>query len=70
MLMKRATRLFVRRQANWFNAEDPNIHWFRVTTDTADEIEKTIRKFLTLSLHFNNFIKPIGKKPARRSCQN
>jgi tRNA dimethylallyltransferase len=27
--MKRATRVFVRRQANWFRQSDPNIHWFQ-----------------------------------------
>jgi len=26
--MKRATRIFVRRQGNWFKETDPNIHWF------------------------------------------
>jgi len=26
--VRRATRIFVRRQANWFKEEDPNIHWF------------------------------------------
>jgi tRNA dimethylallyltransferase len=26
--MRRLTRVFVRRQANWFKAEDPEIHWF------------------------------------------
>jgi tRNA dimethylallyltransferase len=26
--MRRATRVFVRRQANWFKKEDPDIHWF------------------------------------------
>jgi len=26
--MRRATRVFVRRQANWFKEDDPNIHWF------------------------------------------
>lgn len=26
--MRRATRIFVRRQANWFKEDDPNIHWF------------------------------------------
>lgn len=26
--MRRATRVFVRRQANWFKEGDPNIHWF------------------------------------------
>jgi tRNA dimethylallyltransferase len=28
--MRRATRIFVRRQANWFKEDDPNIHWFDV----------------------------------------
>lgn len=27
-LIKRQTRIFVRRQANWFNENDPNIYWF------------------------------------------
>ena len=26
--MRRATRIFVRRQANWFKENDPQIHWF------------------------------------------
>jgi tRNA dimethylallyltransferase len=28
--IKRATRVFVRRQANWFKPDDPDIHWFNV----------------------------------------
>ncbi len=28
MLMKRNSRTYVRRQANWFKDNDPNIHWF------------------------------------------
>ena len=28
--MRRATRIFVRRQANWFKEDDPNIHWLDV----------------------------------------
>ena len=28
--MRRATRIFVRRQANWFKEDDPNIHWFDI----------------------------------------
>ncbi len=26
--MRRATRVFVRRQANWFKESDPDIKWF------------------------------------------
>jgi len=29
-LVKRHTRRFVRQQANWFRADDPDIHWFDV----------------------------------------
>lgn len=36
--MKRLTRNFVRRQANWFRANDPSIHWFRVQEGVLDEI--------------------------------
>ena len=44
--MKRNTRKFVRRQANWFKLDDPNIHWFRVGAETVKTIEATIREFL------------------------
>jgi tRNA dimethylallyltransferase len=36
--MRRATREFVRRQANWFKADDPDIHWFRAGPRTTDEV--------------------------------
>ena len=26
--MRRLTRVYVRRQANWFKESDPNIRWF------------------------------------------
>ena len=45
--MKRATRVFVRRQANWFKESDPNIAWFRVKDDTIEAVEKYIRNQLT-----------------------
>ncbi len=41
--MKRLTRQFVRRQANWFKAADPDIHWFEVGSTTVDEVEALIR---------------------------
>lgn len=41
--IKRGTRVFVRRQANWFKLDDPQIHWFnlesRTTADIGDEIQ-------------------------------
>jgi tRNA dimethylallyltransferase len=44
--MRRLTRIFVRRQANWFKQNDPSIHWFEAEKAGVEEIEKTIRKFL------------------------
>ena len=41
--IRRATRVFVRRQANWFKESDPNIRWFRVQEGVVDEIESYIR---------------------------
>jgi tRNA dimethylallyltransferase len=46
--MKRRTRTFVRRQANWFKENDPDIHWFQMTEDTLGELEKLIGKWLKL----------------------
>jgi tRNA dimethylallyltransferase len=46
LLMKRYTRQFVRRQANWFKLEDPEICWFQAGSETIKEIEKTIQAFL------------------------
>jgi tRNA dimethylallyltransferase len=37
-LMKRATRNYVRRQANWFSMNDPNIKWFEMNADTFDQV--------------------------------
>ena len=37
--IRRATRIFVRRQANWFKEFDPNIRWFRVEEGVVEEIE-------------------------------
>jgi tRNA dimethylallyltransferase len=45
-LIKRATRVFVRRQANWFKAEDPHIHWFEAGSSSVDKIEALIRSWL------------------------
>jgi tRNA dimethylallyltransferase len=45
-LMKRRTRQFVRRQANWFKESDPSIYWFRVAQNTVEEIEALIRLWL------------------------
>jgi tRNA dimethylallyltransferase len=44
--MRRLTRTFVRRQANWFKAQDAEIKWFNAGEVKLDEIEKAIRAFL------------------------
>jgi tRNA dimethylallyltransferase len=44
--IRRMTRIFVRRQANWFKESDPNIHWHRVKDGVVDEIEKNIRELV------------------------
>jgi tRNA dimethylallyltransferase len=45
--IRRATRIFVRRQANWFKESDPIIKWFRVATGVVEEIESYIRELLS-----------------------
>jgi tRNA dimethylallyltransferase len=44
--IRRATRIFVRRQANWFKESDPSIKWFRVEEGIMKEIEAFIRQSL------------------------
>jgi tRNA dimethylallyltransferase len=41
--MRRVTRVFVRRQANWFKESDPQIHWFH--PNQKEEIELCLRNF-------------------------
>jgi tRNA dimethylallyltransferase len=44
--MKRITRVFVRRQANWFKESDPTIRWFHPEENSRTEIEEFIRNAL------------------------
>lgn len=45
--IKHATRMFVRRQANWFKRKDADIHWYEAAdVDAILEIEKLVRGFL------------------------
>jgi len=44
--IRRATRIFVRRQANWFKESDPNIKWFRVKEGVVEEVGSYINKSL------------------------
>jgi tRNA dimethylallyltransferase len=45
MIMKRRTRNYVRRQANWFKASDPDIRWFQVSDHSVIEIEQLIDRW-------------------------
>lgn len=45
--MKRITRIFVRRQANWFKESDPQIKWFNPSKkNVCEEIKQFIRNSL------------------------
>jgi tRNA dimethylallyltransferase len=44
--MKRATRVFVRRQANWFKDSDPRIRWFAASA--PDVVAAIVRHLRTL----------------------
>ena len=44
--MRRLTRVFVRRQANWFKESDPTIQWFKVEGEIGKEIEKYIHQLI------------------------
>jgi len=44
--MRKLTRQFVRRQANWFKADDPNIEWNVVSEGLAERLIDRIRSWL------------------------
>jgi len=41
--IKRATRRFVRHQANWFQPDDPRIHWLDATADPFEPALRLVR---------------------------
>jgi tRNA dimethylallyltransferase len=45
-LIRRATRTYVRRQANWFKPDDPDISWFAITAHTLDDLHLALRGWL------------------------
>lgn len=46
--IRRLTRVFVRRQANWFKEDDPTIAWFEAGAEgVTEEVEARIRAWLT-----------------------
>jgi tRNA dimethylallyltransferase len=53
-LIKRRTREFVRRQANWFKQNDPDIHWFTVNEGTVVAIQKLVEEWFSSMNKGNN----------------
>jgi tRNA dimethylallyltransferase len=49
--MKRKTRIFVRRQSNWFKPTDPDIQWFNISEQPFSEIENYLRLYLKTFLN-------------------
>lgn len=43
--IRRRTRVLVRRQANWFKADDPSILWFENDGETVGRMEAEIRRW-------------------------
>ncbi len=41
--MRRLTRMFVRRQTNWFKPDDPQIQWFEAGQVTPDEVAAWVK---------------------------
>ncbi len=47
--MKSITHQFVRRQANWFKLDDPEITWFTIDPDTVENMERVINEWKALA---------------------
>jgi tRNA dimethylallyltransferase len=47
--MRRLTRLFVRRQANWFKPDDRDIHWYQAGEVTTSDLTALIRATFSIN---------------------
>jgi len=45
-MIKRNTRILVRRQANWFKKDDPRITWFMADNEIVEKMDERIRRWL------------------------
>jgi tRNA dimethylallyltransferase len=50
--MKRRTRIFIRRQANWFKETDSRINWFQIGERTLDDFASMITNWLISNNYF------------------
>jgi tRNA dimethylallyltransferase len=48
VIMRRRSRQLVRRQANWFKADDPDIHWLEAGERSVERARIIIEEFLSL----------------------
>lgn len=48
--IKHSTRVFIRRQANWFKPGDPAIHWFAAGENSLDDMEQLVRRWLAFGI--------------------
>jgi tRNA dimethylallyltransferase len=46
-LIKSKSHNYVRKQANWFKKEDPEIHWFSAEIDPSEMIINEIQHFMS-----------------------
>ncbi|MCK5319185.1 MAG: tRNA (adenosine(37)-N6)-dimethylallyltransferase MiaA [Anaerolineales bacterium] len=49
--IRRLSRQFVRRQANWFKADDPEIQWFDAVSGVEERITEVIERWLSIDAH-------------------
>jgi len=52
--IRRLSRQFVRRQANWFKAGDPEIQWFEAVSGVKEDISAVIERWLSSSTQASN----------------
>jgi tRNA dimethylallyltransferase len=55
IIMKRRTRIFIRRQANWFKANDSQINWFQIGQGTLDDMASMILNWLVSNKYIEIF---------------
>jgi tRNA dimethylallyltransferase len=46
LLVRRQTRVYIRRQANWFKLDDPAIHWYEMSPGVEQAIASAISTWL------------------------
>lgn len=45
--MRRASRMLVRRQANWFKPDDPTIRWFQMDGEVVERVGEYVQRWLS-----------------------